>query len=180
MSALQMQAGFVALRPTAPLSKWVGFLDRLGDEERTEALLSLETWASDNIAFPASAYVRYIKELYQENRLVRGAHAVRGRSVDLGRITCPLMTVTTSRDVICPPPAALALNELAGSADKRHVTIAGGHVGGVVGDKARKQLYPALAAFFRETYRREAAPAEAPRLETPSAPLRSKKSKDPS
>lgn len=151
MSAQQMQAGFVALRPTAPLSKWVGFLDRLGDAERLEALQSLETWASDNIAFPAAAYVRYIKELYQENRLIKGEHAVRGQKVDLSRITCPVMTVTTGRDVICPPPSALALNQRASSEDKRHVSIPGGHVGAVVGEKARTILYPALAKFFRET-----------------------------
>lgn len=151
MSAPQMQAGFTALRPTSTISKWVGLLDRLGDEERMEALTSLETWASDNIAFPAAAYVRYIKELYQENRLVQGTHTARGQRVDLARITCPLMTVTTSRDAICPPPAALALADHVGSSEKRHVTIAGGHVGAVVGEKARTQLFPALAEFFRET-----------------------------
>lgn len=151
MSAQQMQAGFVALRPTAPISKWVGFLDRLGDAERLEALQSLETWASDNIAFPAAAYVRYIKELYQDNRLIKGEHAVRGKKVDLSRITCPVMTVTTSRDVICPPPSALALNQRASSEDKRHVAIPGGHVGAVVGEKARTILFPALAKFFAET-----------------------------
>jgi polyhydroxyalkanoate synthase len=129
----------------------VGFLDRLGDPERMEALTSLETWASDNIAFPAAAYVRYIEELYQENRLIRGTHVVRGRAVDLSAITCPVMTVTTARDVICPPPSALALNAAAGSSDKRHVAIPGGHVGAVVGEKARSILYPALAAFFQET-----------------------------
>jgi len=151
MSAAQMQAGFVALRPTAPLSKMVGFIDRLGDTARMEALTSLETWASDNIAFPAAAYVRYIEELYQQNQLVKGTHTVRGSAVDLSRIQCRVMTVATARDVICPPPSALALNEAVGSTDKRHVAIPGGHVGAVVGEKARSMLYPALAAFFQET-----------------------------
>jgi polyhydroxyalkanoate synthase len=65
------------------------------------------------------------------------------------------MTVTTSRDAICPPPAALALADLVASSEKRHVTIPGGHVGAVVGEKARTQLFPALAEFFRETTKRE-------------------------
>ncbi len=151
MSAPQMQAGFTALRPTAAIAKWVGMLDRLGDAERTEALMALETWAGDNIAFPAAAYVRYITELYQENRLVRGEHAVQGRRVELSAITCPVMAVTTTRDVICPPSAALALLDRVGSTDKRHIAIPGGHVGAVVGEKARSTLYPTLAAFFRET-----------------------------
>jgi polyhydroxyalkanoate synthase len=148
MSAAMMQSGFVALRPTAQIAKWATMLDRLGDAERTEAFVALDGWASDNIAFPAAAYARYIRELYQENRLARGEHVVGGRAVDLGAITCPLLTVTTTRDTICPPDAALALAALAGSGDKRHVSIPGGHVGAVVGDKAKNELYPALVEFF--------------------------------
>lgn len=150
MSAWQMQQGFAALRPTAALAKWVGFLDKLAEPEKLEAFQALEAWASDNVAFPAAAYVRYIRELYQENRLVRGEHAVAGRRVDLRRIRCPVFTVTTSRDAICPPPAALALNEHASSSVKRSLTIPGGHVGAVVGARAKAALYPELVTFFHE------------------------------
>ncbi|MCC6527930.1 MAG: alpha/beta fold hydrolase [Polyangiaceae bacterium] len=150
MTAGQMQAGFAALRPTAPLAKWVSFLDKLAEPEKREAFEALEAWASDNVAFPAAAYVRYIRELYQENRLVQGTHAVAGRPVDLGRIRCPVLTVTTSRDTICPPAAALALNERVGSSDRRALGIPGGHVGAVVGERARTALYPALGEFFRQ------------------------------
>ena len=63
----------------------------------------------------------------------------------------PVLTVTTSRDAICPPPAALALNDAAGTEDVSHVQIPGGHVGAVIGEKARTLLYPALESFFRRT-----------------------------
>ncbi|MFO0554115.1 MAG: alpha/beta fold hydrolase [Polyangiaceae bacterium] len=148
MSAAQMQAGFVALRPTSQFAKVVSYLDKLSQQEKLEAFESLEKWASDNIAFPAAAYVRYIEDLYQENQLVRGEHHIAGRQVDLARISCPVLTVTTSKDAICPPPAALALNEKVGSATREHVSIPGGHVGAVVGDKARTELYPRLVEFY--------------------------------
>lgn len=149
MSAAQMQSGFVALRPTAQIAKQVALLDKLGDPEKLDAFLSLDTWASDNISFPAAAYERYIKELYQENRLVKGEHAVAGKRVDLANIECPLLTVTTTKDAICPPKAALGLNAHVSSTDKVEVSIPGGHVGAVVGDKAKDLLYPKLAEFFR-------------------------------
>lgn len=148
MRAEQMQAGFVALRPTSQVAKWVTFLDRLGDQERLAAFQALDGWASDNIAFPAAAYGRYIKELYQENRLVRGEHAVGGKRVDLSRITCPLLTVTTTADAICPPAAALGLEKHVGSTDLQRLSIPGGHVGAVIGEKAKTLLYPKLAEFF--------------------------------
>ena len=151
MSAAQMQAGFVALRPTSQVSKIVAYLDKLGDPQRLEAMEALDAWASDNIAFPAAAYVRYIKELYQENQLVRREHRVAGRPVDLGAIKCPVLTVTTTKDAICPPPAALALNTHSSSEDVSEIAVPGGHVGAVIGDKAKTLLYPQLSQFFRRT-----------------------------
>jgi polyhydroxyalkanoate synthase len=144
----QMQSGFVALRPTAQMAKWIGFFDRLTDPERMEALMALEEWASANIPFPAAAYVKYIADLYQQNALVKGTHHVGGRRVDLSRIECPVLTVVTDRDVICPPAAATGLNRYTKSRDESVLSIPGGHVGAVVGASAPKLLYPKLAQWF--------------------------------
>ncbi len=150
LAAPQMQAGFVSLRPTSQISKWVGLADRGHDPAAREAFWSLETWASDNIPFPASAYVTYIRELYQENRLVAGTHCVDGQKVDLERITCPVLTVSTESDTICPKPAAQALNRLVGSTDTEQLVAKGGHVGAVVGSRARRILYPGIGAWFEK------------------------------
>lgn len=149
VSPNQMQSGFVAMRPTAQLAKWVGYMDRAHKPEDRISFDALEAWASDNIPFPAAAYQRYIHDLYQDNQLVDGRHVVRGRRVDLGAIDCPVMTVVTSRDTICPPAAASALNERCGSVDKRIFTVPGGHVGAVVGKKATTVLYPELTEWLR-------------------------------
>ncbi|HEY2365010.1 MAG TPA: alpha/beta fold hydrolase [Polyangiaceae bacterium] len=149
IAPMQMQSGFWALRPTGQISKWFGLADRGSDPSFREAFGALETWASDNVPFPAAAYVTYIKELYQENRLLTATHAVRGKRVDLGAITCPVLTIVADKDTICPPDAALALNALASSKVKEVVTIPGGHVGAVVGSKAEKTLYPKIVDFLR-------------------------------
>jgi polyhydroxyalkanoate synthase subunit PhaC len=154
IGAAQMQSGFAALRPTAQLGKLVSTLDSLGDPVRREAAQALEAWASDNVVFPAAAYVRYIGDLYQDNQLVHGRHHVAGRRVDLSTIRCPTLTVTTTKDAICPPDAALALAEHTGG---ERLSIPGGHVGAVVGDKARTLLYPKLASFFAASLGRVAA-----------------------
>lgn len=150
ISAQQMQSGFIALRPTSQISKWVTFFERLEDPQRLEAFQALEQWASENIPFPGAAYVRYIRELYQQNQLVRGEHRIGGRRVDLGEIKCPLLTIVTERDAICPPPAARALGERSGSPDTSVLSIPGGHVGAVVGKRASNELYPKLGEWLRE------------------------------
>jgi polyhydroxyalkanoate synthase len=146
----QMQSGFVALRPTSQIAKWVGLWDRGHDPGARDSFEALETWANDNIPFPGAAYRTYISELYQQNLLVKGEHHVGGRRVDLGEIRCPVMSVVTERDTICPPRAAIALNERCGSANKEVLTVPGGHVGAVVGSRASKVLYPAMARWLSD------------------------------
>lgn len=150
VSALQMQSGFVALRPTSQLAKWIGFVDKAHDEASREAFFALEAWASDNIPFPAAAYATYIRELYQANALVAGRHHALGRRVDLSAIRCPVLTVVAERDAICPPAAATALNDASGARDREVLSVPGGHVGAVVGARASRVLYPRIAGFFAE------------------------------
>jgi polyhydroxyalkanoate synthase len=145
-----MQSGFVTLRPTGQISKWVALFDRALDPSFREAFAALEKWSNDNIPFPGASYVTYIRELYQDNRLARGEHRVGGRAADLSQIRCPVLTITASRDHICPPKAATALNDLVSSEDEEVLEVPGGHIGAVVGSRAPKKLYPALATWIRE------------------------------
>lgn len=144
LSANQMQSGFLALAPTGSISKWVGLADKGHDPKARTAFAALETWASDNIPFPAGAYVTYIEELYQRNLLFKGEHWVAGRRVDLKNIRCPIMSIVAERDAICPPKAATALLDATSSSVKDVLSVPGGHVGAVVGSRAAKELYPRL------------------------------------
>lgn len=148
VSPHQMQAGFVALRPTLDLGKLVSLPDLATDGRAREAFQALDAWASDNIPFPGEAYRRYIRDLYQDNQLVAGTHRVAGREVRLDAIRCPTLVITASRDAICPPRAALALLVHVGATDKHALEVAGGHVGAVVGSRAAREMYPALADWL--------------------------------
>ena len=148
LSANQMQSGFLALAPTGSISKWVGLADKGHDPKARTAFGALETWASDNIPFPAGAYVTYIKELYQQNLLFKGEHWVAGRRADLKNIRCPVMAIVAERDAICPPKAATALLDATSSTVKDVLSVPGGHVGAVVGSRAAKELYPRLREWF--------------------------------
>ncbi len=149
VAPMQMQTGFVALRPTLELGKLMSMPELATDARAREAYLALDEWANDNIPFPAEAYRRYIRELYQQNQLVEGTHRVAGKPVSLGAITCPTLVITASRDTICPPPAATALLAHVGATDKDVLEVPGGHVGAVVGSRAARDMYPALIRWLR-------------------------------
>jgi polyhydroxyalkanoate synthase len=125
-------------------------VDRADDPEAREAFAALEAWAGDNIPFPAAAYETYIRDLYQANALVAGTHVARGRRVDLRAIACPVLSIAADSDAICPPDAACALNARCGSTDAHVLRVPGGHVGAVVGSRAARELYPAIARWLRE------------------------------
>lgn len=150
ISALQMQSGFLALRPNHAISSWVRAMDEIHDSDARAATHALEAWANDTIPFPAAAYVTYIQELYQQNRLVRGEHFVRGECVDLSRITCPHLSVVADRDGVCPAASTTALNTFTRSKVKDVLTIPGGHVGAVTGAEAATELYPRLVAWLAQ------------------------------
>ena len=156
VSPEQMQAGFVALRPTLELGKWASMPDLAGDRAAQVSFRALDIWSSDNVPFPAAAYRTYIGELYQDNRLVAGTHRALGRAVDLGAIRSPVMAIVADRDQICPPDAATALCERAGTTDTTVLRVPGGHVGAVVGSRAARELYPAVARWFHERLRARA------------------------
>jgi polyhydroxyalkanoate synthase len=144
----QMQAGFSALRPTLDVAKLVALPDLACDARARDAFLALEAWAGDNIPFPGEAYRRYIRDLYQGNELVAGTHRVGGREVSLAAIDCPTLVITASRDAICPPAAATALLRHIRSSDASTLEVPGGHVGAVVGSRAAREMYPALARWL--------------------------------
>jgi polyhydroxyalkanoate synthase len=144
----QMQAGFVALRPTLEAAKLAQLPELAIDPEARDAFLALEAWAGDNIPFPAEAYRRYIGELYQGNQLVAGTHRANGAAVSLGAIRCPVLAITASRDAICPPAAAAALLRHVGSQETAVLEVPGGHVGAVVGRRAAAEMYPALIRWL--------------------------------
>lgn len=149
VAPVQMQAGFVALRPTIDLAKLVSMPDLVGDPKAQASYRALETWASDNIPFPGEAYRTYIKDLYQDNALFEGRHHVRGRRVDLGAIQAPTMAIIAERDTICPPAAATALLDKVGTKDTQTLRVPGGHVGAVVGSRAAREMYPALITWLK-------------------------------
>ena len=144
----QMQSGFVALRPMGQITKWLALAERGHDPDFFDAFTALDTWANDNVAFPAAAYQTYIEDLYQDNLLIKGEHRVGGRTVDLSQIRCPTLTVATDRDHICPKPAARALHDAVSADDKEMFVISGGHVGAVVGSRGPRKLYPKVVEWF--------------------------------
>jgi polyhydroxyalkanoate synthase len=145
-----MQAAFRLLKPTLPIAKTVGLIDRAGDDEFLDGFLAVERWGNDNVSFPGQCYVRYIEELYRGDALLRDAFSLGGTPVRLENIRCPVLAVTFEDDHIVPWRSASVVLGRVGSEKKRQIHLPGGHVGAVVSRRASRSLWPQLAAWWHD------------------------------
>jgi polyhydroxyalkanoate synthase subunit PhaC len=119
-------------------------------EPRREAYQAMARWVADNPPFPARAYRDWITTMYKENALVRGRMRLRGQRVELSRIDQSLLVVTAGADHIAPPEGTHPLLELVSSEDVTRLDRPGGHIGLMAGSKARKEIWPDIAAWLAE------------------------------
>ena len=60
-------------------------------------------WLNDLVPFPGEAYRQFVKDLVQANKLVRGELLIDGNAVDASQITCPVLVLAHTGDVLAPP-----------------------------------------------------------------------------
>ncbi len=146
-----LNAGFLMMMPfTLNVKKYVEMLDIMEDRDKLLNFLRMEKWIFDSPGQAGACYSRFIKELYQENSLVKGNLEINGRRVDLKKITMPLLNIYARNDHLVPPSATKPLNDLVGSTDKSLYEFKGGHIGVFVGAKSQKELAPTISHWLHD------------------------------
>ncbi|MFZ0544357.1 MAG: alpha/beta fold hydrolase [Candidatus Promineifilaceae bacterium] len=144
-----MNAAFDGLVPGNMLRQEMAVWDRADDPKRLQDYLGLRHWLADEMDFPGETYRKYIRDLYQQNRLIQNRLEIGGRTVHLADITCPVLSISATYDDIAPTPQVNALNSAVSSEDKTSLLIQGGHIGIVAGRNARQNLWPELSDWLR-------------------------------
>jgi polyhydroxyalkanoate synthase len=146
-----LNAGFLMLMPfTLNIGKYVDMLDVVQDKEGLLNFLRMEKWIFDSPGQAGECLRQFIKDCYQENKLVKGELQVGDRVVDLKNITMPLLNIYAAADHLVPPAATKPLNDLVGTADKTLYEFKGGHIGVFVGSKSQKELAPAISEWLHQ------------------------------
>jgi len=132
-------------RPLKAITGYLGSVlgrgDRLSQDPSLATWIALNQWVSEGIPFAGEAFRQMIHDLIQRNKLVKGEFRLRGRPVDLTNITCSLLSIAGTQDIICRVPQAEAITRLAGSGDKEFCVLEGGHIGMMAGAEARQRLW---------------------------------------
>lgn len=148
--ASMIDSGFSMLKPSANVSKYLGMVDVMQDEAKLMNFLRMEKWKADCPDQAGEMFRKYIKDLWQGNKLIKGEFELGGHKVDLKNITIPFLNIYATEDNIIPNSSTIPVNKVIGSKDKEMYPFPGGHIGVFVGAKSQKELAPKVASWVME------------------------------
>lgn len=145
-----LNEGFDLLKPfQLMLNKYVDMIDNLDEPATAANFIRMEKWILDSPGQAGEAFRKFVKDLYQENKLVKGTLKIGARTVNLQNITMPLLNVYGEQDHIVPATASMPFNNYVGSTDKELASFPLGHIGMYVSAKSQNLIAPKIADWLK-------------------------------
>jgi polyhydroxyalkanoate synthase len=145
-----LNAGFDLLKPMMKVNKAQGLMNMMDDKSKVENYMRMEKWINESPNQAGECFRQFMKDLYQHNKLVKGELEIGHETVNLKKMTSPLLNIYATEDHLVPPSATIPLNDLVGSKDKELYKFQGGHIGVFTGARSQKELAPAVAKWLQE------------------------------
>jgi len=141
---------FLMMNPLSNVTKYtIDLVDVLDDDTKLLNFLRMERWIADRPDHPGEVMRQWFKDLYQQNKLIKGELVLGGRKVSLRAIRMPVLNIYATGDTIIPVSCTKDVGKYFGTDDYTEVAVPGGHIGTFVGGKAQKILAPTLAEWFK-------------------------------
>ncbi|WP_459923412.1 class III poly(R)-hydroxyalkanoic acid synthase subunit PhaC [Desulfatiferula olefinivorans] len=154
-----MNFGFLLLNPARlMIDKYLSFMENMNSKDFVENFVRMEKWIFDSPDVPGETFREFVKECYQENKLIRNQLVLGGRTVDLKNVTMPLLNIYGQYDHLVPPAACEQLTKAVGGSDVEDVCINTGHIGIYVSSKCQKEFAPRISQWLKDRDGDAAAP----------------------
>ncbi|WP_249869061.1 class III poly(R)-hydroxyalkanoic acid synthase subunit PhaC [Oceanobacillus saliphilus] len=127
---------------------YVALANRADDDEFVKNWSLLQKWVEDGVPFPGEAYRQWIREFYQQNKLINDELYIRGQQVKLSNIKANVLNIAANRDHIAIPKQTEKLMDKISSKDKTYELVSAGHVSVTVGKKAPTTTYPLIEEWL--------------------------------
>jgi polyhydroxyalkanoate synthase len=135
-----LQSAFWSLDPGRTVAKFEHFAALLPESPEAKAFVALEDWANDGPPIPEAAARELFCSLICDDASGTGRWQAAGRIIDPAALSCPFLNIVSTTDRIVPQASASAAGE--------RIELAQGHVGMVVGGRARTSLWEPLDAWL--------------------------------
>ncbi len=133
-----LQTAFWSLDPARTVSKFERFGELEGEQARS--FVRLEDWANDGPPVVEAAARELFEAFFAADLPGYGGWRVGGEVIDPSALPCPFLNIVSTVDRIVPQASAAAAGE--------RLELGLGHVGMVVGSRARTALWEPLAAWL--------------------------------
>jgi polyhydroxyalkanoate synthase len=144
-----LDVGFALMDPVEnSVSKYVRLYDNLDDEDFVENFARMEKWIGDGIDVAGKAYVEFLEDIYQENKLYENELVIGGQHVDLNELEMPILQIVAEYDHLIPPEASKPFNEVVPSDDATVMEFPTGHIGMSVSSRSHAELWPEVCDWF--------------------------------
>ena len=146
-----MNIGFLLMNPARlMIDKYVGFMENMDQKEFVENFIKMERWIFDSPDVPGETFKQFITDCYQKNLLIQNKMKLDGKTVDLNKITMPLLNIYAKYDHLVPPAAAELLTSKVGSDDTEDICLNTGHIGIYVSSKFQKEFAPKIIEWLEK------------------------------
>jgi polyhydroxyalkanoate synthase len=141
---------FLSLKPYRLTGqKYLDLVDMLEDPEKVKNFVRMEKWIFDSPDQAGEAFRQFIKDFYQQNRLVKGEVVIGSRQVDLKQVSMPVLNIYATEDHLVPPESSQVLEGYVGTQDYTTLIFKGGHIGIYVSGRAQKEIPSGIAAWLK-------------------------------
>ncbi|MGB0468539.1 MAG: class III poly(R)-hydroxyalkanoic acid synthase subunit PhaC [Pontibacterium sp.] len=130
------------------LQKNLSMPTQLKDEETALSFLRMEKWIYDSPDQAGAAFQQFIKQFFQQNKLIKAEAEIGDKRVDLKAIKQPILNIFGAFDHMVPPSASRALAQHTESGDYSEIEIEGGHIGVFVSGKSQKTVAPCISDWL--------------------------------
>ena len=140
---------FLSMKPYELMGKkYLGVIDILDNPDALKNFMRMEQWIFDSPDQAAETFRQFIKDFYQDNKLIKGEVVIGNNTVNLTNLTMPILNIYGEFDHLVPPAASTALKACVGSDDYNEISFPGGHIGIYVSGKAQKTIPPEIGSWL--------------------------------
>jgi polyhydroxyalkanoate synthase len=142
---------YLSLKPYRLMGqKYLQMVDQLDKPGKAKGFMRMEKWIFDSPDQAGEAFRQFMKDFFQENKLIKGEVDLGGRRVDLADITMPVLNIYAKQDHLVPPKASIPLQSFVGTKDYTEIAFKGGHIGIYVSGSAQREVPPAVGRWLDE------------------------------
>ncbi|HWH18312.1 MAG TPA: alpha/beta fold hydrolase [Allosphingosinicella sp.] len=135
-----LQSAFWSLDPARTVSKFEAFAAMEASSAEAQNFVTLEDWANDGPPLSEAAARELFEGFFRDDLPGSGQWRVAGEAIDPNALACPILNIVSITDRIVPHASAASIGE--------RLELKQGHVGMVVGGRARAALWEPLAAWL--------------------------------